>query len=220
MKAQMIIMLALTATTLLQISSAAQGDSRVLISVRVVDVYWAPIPGIEINVRRVDDCRRQKTVAARTWKEITRPDGSLDVGPVPSGSHVAVSTNNRAGFETQNSCFTVSEGPVAYIPIRLRADLARQQSIHGNSQARFVDGRLSLGSAVGVYSRRDDLLEVDVTEDGKGLTLSLPDGRVLSFIATRGSAFSGQQGDLSFVIADGKVTGLVFKPGDVTATRR
>ena len=143
---------------------------------------------------------------------------------VTDNQSYAFEVGGEGGFERQRQCVRLAslppESPTAYVQVRLRLDPSFRVTLLEPAASPTRSTSVTLTDFVGAYvGSAGEFYEVDLLEDGAGIELSLPDGRVLAFPSRRGAKFSGFYGVLSFQTSKNRVIGLSFTPAAVTAKR-
>jgi hypothetical protein len=127
---------------------AAPVQAPITVTVRTVGADAAPVPGINVTVRPVDDCGRRRATGA-SIDGITRAEGDVSFR-LESYKSYLLRTDREGGFEAREMCLPIrsSADLTRYVQFQLRLDPRNAVTIEHPSRgpARPGSRRLVLGS--------------------------------------------------------------------------
>jgi hypothetical protein len=207
------------------IALALQVAAVATLSVRVVDVGWRPVAGIEVGLIQVSDCANQVPTGG-TVIVVSNAQGEA-TAPVSPGESYVLRSGGDSGWERREQCMALGElagGDMVFALLRLRIDPRGMRTFYepaADQPALSPDG-FPLTEISGVYLTEDgEAFVVDVIAEPKvAVLLVLPDLREAIFERTSGLEFRGSDGVVSFHVRDGAIESLSVSWHVVTARKQ
>jgi hypothetical protein len=208
---------------LAQGSPAAAGFT---VNVRVVDPGFMVLPGVDVSVRAVSDCLSRRPASTRAKKQTTDARGETSFVIESDDSELLV-RSEAFGFEAAETCvpgrFVVPQVEPRYVQLRLRLDPSMGVTISepsiGPAEPPKPPSKWPSGAFWGTYRDARGRHFVVQASDGDTLYVETPDQRIVSFSKRSGTAFTGPDGTIRFVVVKDAVVSLEFAATTIRATR-